>query len=61
MSKRGKRVQNHYFTSFSIIIYKKIRLLRPDAPVFYKEDAMLGMEAEMNRLLAQKLEKNLKI
>ena len=30
------------------------RLLRPDAPVFYKEDAMLGMEAEMNKILAQK-------
>jgi ribosomal protein S5 len=29
------------------------RLLRPDAPPFYEEDAMLGMRAKMNKLMSE--------
>lgn len=32
------------------------RLLRPDAPPFYEEDAMLGMQAKMNKTLSEDLE-----
>lgn len=33
--------------------FRMYRLLRPEAPPFYEEDAMLGMSAKMNKLLKE--------